>query len=277
MNNRWTFRLGIMGRVEVVPRIHASLLERGSALDHREAMRLLDTVLSGGQWDREGQRHTLLALADVPSFDARSYSTASLRKIILERLGWAGPLIMVRDEKHLPPCGVGKKPAASPIEKAAPHHGKHAENAAISQWAGDSARWTQEKKLLSMHPDLRPKVTAILAALTKRGFQPKIFFGWRSVAVQLEIFKKKHTKVKFSFHNVQHKDGTPNAYAADIIDSRYAWSKKAESEGFWKALGEEAKNQNLYWGGDWKTFHDWAHVQIVDNPQLGRVKKESGL
>jgi hypothetical protein len=124
---------------------------------------------------------------------------------------------------------------------------------------------------------LRPKVTAVLEALARRGFQPKVFFGWRSVAVQLEIFKKGHTKVKFSFHNAQLKDGTPNAYAADIIDARYAWSAQAAASGFWKALGEEAHAQELYWGGDWKKFRDWAHVQLVENSKLQQVRKESGL
>jgi peptidoglycan hydrolase-like protein with peptidoglycan-binding domain len=147
----------------------------------------------------------------------------------------------------------------------------------LAQWTGDSARWSQEKKLLSMHPDLRPRVMRLLAGLAKRGFQPTIFFGWRSVAVQLDIFKRGHTKVKFSFHNAQLKDGTPNAYAADIIDSRYAWTPESIASGFWTALGEEARAQKLFWGGDWKTFQDWAHVQLVDNPQLGRVRIESGL
>lgn len=45
-----------------------------------------------------------------------------------------------------------------------------------------------------MHPDLRPKVVRVLEALTQRGFQPKVFFAWRSVAVQLEIFKKGNTE-----------------------------------------------------------------------------------
>jgi peptidoglycan L-alanyl-D-glutamate endopeptidase CwlK len=150
-------------------------------------------------------------------------------------------------------------------------------NPTLQQWSGDSSQWSQEKKLSSVHPDLRPKLNAVLAGLAKRGFQPKIFFGWRSVAVQLEIFKKGNTKVKFSFHNAQTPDGTPNAYAADIIDTRYGWSPQAESTGFWQALGEEAKLQGLHWGGDWTTFRDWAHVQLVDNPQLARVKLESGL
>jgi peptidoglycan hydrolase-like protein with peptidoglycan-binding domain len=147
----------------------------------------------------------------------------------------------------------------------------------LMQWSGDSAQWPEAKKLQSMHPDLRPKVQALLGALKQRGFQPKIFYGWRSVAVQLQLYNQGNSKVKFSFHNAQKSDGTPNAYAADIIDSRYGWSAQAETSGFWKALGEEAKKQGIYWGGDWSSFRDWAHVQLVPNSQLAQVKRESGL
>jgi hypothetical protein len=147
----------------------------------------------------------------------------------------------------------------------------------LSQWSGASETWSEQKKLESMTPTLRPKVQSVLVALRKRGFQPKIFYGWRSVAVQQELYKKGNSKVKFSFHNAQKPDGTPNAYAADIIDSRYAWSPQAETSGFWKALGEEAKKAGLYWGGDWSSFRDWAHVQLLANSQLQQVKKESGF
>lgn len=147
----------------------------------------------------------------------------------------------------------------------------------LSQWSGDSARWTQEKKLQSMHPELRQKVAVVLQALKVRGFQPKVFYGWRSVAVQMQLYFQGNSKVKFSFHNAQHPDGTPNAHAADIVDSRFGWAPEAEQTGFWKALGEEAKKQGLYWGGDWATFRDWAHVQLVPNGELARVKRESGL
>lgn len=150
-------------------------------------------------------------------------------------------------------------------------------HATASQWTGDSSQWPQEKKLLSMTPPLRPKVSAVLAALQAGGFEPRIFFGWRSVAVQLQLYKAGRSKVRFSFHNAQLPDGTPNAYAADIIDRRYAWTDQAESSGFWKALGAAAKGEGLYWGGDWKSFRDWAHVQLVDNNELARVKRESGL
>lgn len=150
-------------------------------------------------------------------------------------------------------------------------------NPLMLQWSGDSAQWSQDKKLQSMHVTLRPKVQAVLNGLTQRGFQPKIFYGWRSVAVQLQLYNEGNSKVKFSFHNAQRPDGTPNAYAADIVDSRYGWNAQAESSGFWKALGEEAKKHGLYWGGDWSSFRDWAHVQLVPNGQLAQVKRESGL
>jgi hypothetical protein len=146
-----------------------------------------------------------------------------------------------------------------------------------AQWQGDSSQWPQDKKLQSMKPEMAAKVRAVLDRLAQRGFQPKVFFGWRSVLVQAQLFADGKSKVRFSFHNAQLPDGTPQSYAADIIDSRFAWGKEAETSGFWKALGEEARTQGLVWGGDWKSFPDVAHVQLVANSELSRVKQESGL
>jgi len=146
-----------------------------------------------------------------------------------------------------------------------------------AQWQGDSAQWTQDKKLQSMKPEMAAKVRIVLDKLTARGFQPKIFYGWRSVAVQAQLFADGKSKVRFSFHNAQKPDGTPLSYAADIIDARFAWTPQAESSGFWKALGEEAHAQAMVWGGDWTSFRDWAHVQLVANGELSRVMRESGL
>lgn len=130
------------------------------------------------------------------------------------------------------------------------------------EWSGDSARWSQEKKLRSLNPEFRRKVTKVLSALKQRGFQPKIFFGWRSVQVQLQLVRKGNSTVKFSFHNAQTKKGVPNAYAADVIDSRWGWAPAAEKNGFWTALGEEAKAVGLYWGGDWVSF-----TKLVEHPK----------
>lgn len=146
-----------------------------------------------------------------------------------------------------------------------------------NEWSGNSARWTQEKKLLSMEPVFRRKVKLVLATLRREGFQPKIFFGWRSVAVQKRLVAQGRSQVLFSFHNAQKPDGTPNAYAADIIDKRWGWGDQAEENGFWDALGEAANGVGLVWGGDWTSFRDVAHVQGRQNSELGATKRESGL
>ena len=79
----------------------------------------------------------------------------------------------------------------------------------------------------------------------------------------------------FSFHNATNKDGTPCAYAADIVDKRWLWQPEAAKHGYWSALGAEAKANKLYWGGTWK-HPDWAHVQLLPNAQLKHIRRACG-
>ncbi len=165
------------------------------------------------------------------------------------------------------PAGAGgvqplplKPPAAGPAE-----------------WSGDSSQWPQEKKLQSLEPGFRAKVEKVLAALKAAQFEPRIVFGWRSVAVQQKLKAEGKSTIAFSFHCAQKPDGTPNSWAADIIDKRFAYSEEAEAKGFWPALGAAAKAEGLVWGGDWKTFRDVSHIQGRANSELAAVKKESGL
>jgi peptidoglycan L-alanyl-D-glutamate endopeptidase CwlK len=145
------------------------------------------------------------------------------------------------------------------------------------EWSGDSSQWPQDKKLSSMEPTLRFKMPGVIATLKQKGFQPKIFYAWRSVAVQQRLVAEGKSTVPFSFHNAQLPDGTPYAYAADIVDQRWGWEKAAKDNGFWDALGKAAKDVGLYWGGDWKSFPDEAHIQSRPNHDLAKTKKESGL
>ena len=97
------------------------------------------------------------------------------------------------------------------------------------------------------------------------------------MAEQKKLFDNQKTKVLFSFHNAQLKDGTPNALAADIIDRRWAWTEAARTNGFWSALGAAGKELGLVWGGDWKDFPDVAHLQGRKNNELAKIERESGL
>lgn len=153
-----------------------------------------------------------------------------------------------------------------------PNKIKVAPRVSVGYWSGDSARWPQDKKLESLDTSFRKKTRAVLKALEERGFQPKIFYGWRPVSVQQKLHEKGRTKARFSFHNAQKPDGTPNSYAADIVDKRWGWKKEAEMSGFWAALGKEAKKQGLVWGGDWKNFKGVAHIQGRQNSELSLLQ-----
>ncbi len=154
-------------------------------------------------------------------------------------------------------------------------------NAAVpslqADWSGDSSKWPEEKKLASLDSEFRSKTGRILEALKAAGFKPKIFYAWRSVAVQRVLFNQGNSKVRFSYHNAQFKNGKPRAYAIDVIDRRWAWTKPAENNGFWAALGQAAKDEGLYWGGYWISFKDYAHVQSFPNSKLADIKKQSGV
>ena len=308
MEKRWEFR-HLRQDVRILTRGLASSLDRASA-EHPEVATQIARQLFERLRSESERRATLLAMTDLTGFDAHRCSTPALQQNVLDRIARKRDLLLVHDketEEHCCPSerlGFRGVPQASTmavpgsstsradaarerpsaigraITAALPERRLAMDSNATAQpvrFDGDSSRWSLDEKLRSMHRGLRPKVTAVLQGLSRRGFQPKIHFAWRSVAVQLELFRMGSTKVKFSFHNAQFPDGTPNAHAADVVDARYGWSNQAKISGFWLALGEEAHAQNLYWGGDWKTFRDWAHIQLVPNSMLAGVRKESGL
>jgi len=124
-------------------------------------------------------------------------------------------------------------------------------------------------KLLRLHPVLRRKVKAIVKDLAGHGFAAKVYSTWRSQADQAVLYREGRTQVWFSFHNATRPDGSPCALAADIADAKLAWGA---TPAFWKTLGKAAKAHGLTWGGDWKSFPDSAHVQLLPNSDLARVQ-----
>lgn len=107
-----------------------------------------------------------------------------------------------------------------------------------------------------LHPDLRPKVDAILVELTAAGYRPRVFETWRSAERQAELVAKGASKRTTSKH--QHTDGaTPAARAVDIIDAVLGW----KSRPFFDALAEAAVRHGLVAGHYWK-WRDSAHIEM---------------
>jgi hypothetical protein len=254
-------------RYAFVPWLHATSLQRATAVPAVHALGIFEQIFSRGGRHDSAERHGLVDLAQqlgVAAIGRPMFLVDSSTLLLqLSRQVESQRLLVVQESGGLL---SGKTPDEQLTSEPA-----------TGDWTGDSAHWPEQKKLLSMHSELAQKVRSLMNELRGRGFQPRIHYGWRSAQVQAQLLAAGRSKLKFSFHNAQRPDGTPNAYAADIIDARYGWSKEAEAGGFWQALGEEARKQGLVWGGDWVTFRDVAHVQLLANSELTRVKRESGL
>jgi hypothetical protein len=247
----------------LMPFVRASAVDRACALARHEAEHALHLAMWHDRDSLRLRRPEILSLLDHSTFDGMRLSDEALRKQLVDGVSRTGRLLLIRDHHDAPSCGT---------DTHAPHT---TENQVDSKWGGDSARWSQEKKLESMHTDLRPRVKGVLKGLAAQGFQPIIFYGWRSVKVQQEKLKRGYSHVTFSFHNATNRDGTPCAYAADVVDQRWYWKSDAEKNGYWIAVGAEAKANNLYWGGTWK-HPDWAHVQLLPNTQLKHIRRACG-
>lgn len=128
--------------------------------------------------------------------------------------------------------------------------------------------------LRQAHPIFKMRLVAILAELRALGWQPRIWHVTRTETEQAEKVKKGYSKTMKSWHVESTEGHLPagpgradivHGSAADIVDRRYAWEGKAANLKFqfWMDLGAAAKKQGCEWGGDWKTFPDVAHVQML--------------
>jgi hypothetical protein len=135
-------------------------------------------------------------------------------------------------------------------------------------------KYDEDAFLEQAHPIFKVVLKQVLADLRALGWQPKIVHIKRTKAEQAEKVKKGYSKTMKSWHVDSTEGVMPvgrGAYevvqgnAADVVDSRYGWGGQASSLDFqfWKDLGGSAKMHGCSWGGDWKSFKDVAHIQML--------------
>lgn len=118
-----------------------------------------------------------------------------------------------------------------------------------------------------LHPALTQKVERFIEKAEAQGLNLRVVEGFRNSAKQAEAYANGISKAKpgFSFHNY--------GLAVDVV-FRDEKGNPSWNEGHdWKRLGEIGKETGLYWGGDWKTFNDRPHFQLLPNDQLGSVRQ----
>jgi hypothetical protein len=126
-------------------------------------------------------------------------------------------------------------------------------------------------------------VEKVIIDLESSGIRPSIQDAWRSPADQLKAFNSHHSKLRYGFHNVTAKDGTPEALAVDMLDDDHPLAAtkvyllhlaaSAEKAGLatgirWgvpkKLIGAiDAAIASQDWGANLKIGWDPTHIQPV--------------
>lgn len=120
---------------------------------------------------------------------------------------------------------------------------------------------TKNKAFLSVKPELQTLVWTIMLELEKKGWQPQVAEGLRTIEEQKEKVRLGYSQTL----NSRHLTGR----AVDVIDKRYGWNIPLHHP-FWLDYGHLvlATNQ-LQWGGIW--LHP-ERLKIMEEA----VKNQSG-
>jgi len=105
-----------------------------------------------------------------------------------------------------------------------------------------------------LYPRFRFLILRLFAEAKREGLNVRIYETYRSQARQRVLFERGHSElVKNGMHHF--------GIASDVVfldeKDNYIW------RGDWDKLGAIGRNLGLYWGGDWKTFKDNPHFQLV--------------
>jgi len=136
----------------------------------------------------------------------------------------------------------------------------------------DERTWPESRKLSSLEPDFCNRLLRVIHRLRVQGYQVKVVYAGRFAETQRSLMKRGLSKVEDPYdskHVFPDDVEGPTARAADLVDERYWWGDLdagQDPEGamrFFGALGLAAKEEGLFWGGDYKNWKDYAHVEGV--------------
>jgi hypothetical protein len=146
----------------LTPFVGASVVDRACAIARHETGHALHFALSHDRDRLRLRRPEILSLLDHSGFDAMRLSDEDLHRQLVDAVTRTGRLLLIRDSYDAPSCG------ADTHSHAGEHQVDPKKPEDEGKWGGNSAHWSQEKKLESMHPDLRPRVQGVLKGLAAR-------------------------------------------------------------------------------------------------------------
>ena len=121
-------------------------------------------------------------------------------------------------------------------------------------------RYARPQKL---QPLVQRQAELVVRDMEKEGYKVTIFQGFRSFEEQNELYAQGRTKPGAIVTNAIGGDSFHNyGVAVDIVftvNGRPSWANNHP----WSTLGKIGKKHGFEWGGDWVSFPDRPHLQIL--------------
>ncbi|KON88676.1 peptidase M15 [Sporosarcina globispora] len=123
----------------------------------------------------------------------------------------------------------------------------------------------------ALHPVVADKKDQLISQAADKGINVVITQDFRSIEEQDALYEKgrtaegnivTHAKGGESYHNF----GLAIDFALMSVDGQVIWDMKYDGNGNskedWMEVVEIAKDLGFEWGGDWKQFKDYPHLQM---------------
>jgi peptidoglycan L-alanyl-D-glutamate endopeptidase CwlK len=122
---------------------------------------------------------------------------------------------------------------------------------------------TNSSRLADVKPELAEKCLAIIAQAASEGFTLIVTQGFRSIEEQNRLYQigrrgipgeRIVTNARGGQSNHNHREAVDFAF---IVAGEISWDEK-----LYQNIGRWAQKVGLKWGGNWKSFKDFPHVEL---------------
>lgn len=137
----------------------------------------------------------------------------------------------------------------------------------------EQVREKSAARLTGLHPALAASANALIQRSYARGVPIVITQGLRTIAEQNALYAQGRSKPGPIVTNARggtsyHNYGLAFDFALLLPDGNHiSWDMNRDGDkdklADWQEVVQEAKQLGLEWGGDWKSFRDFSHLQMT--------------
>lgn len=130
---------------------------------------------------------------------------------------------------------------------------------------------SSEKKIMLLHPLIRGKARDFINKAETEGINLRVTSTLRTYAEQNKLYEKGRTTAGGIVTNARGGYSNHNFGLAfdvvPIVNGQADWNTKD-----WNKIGQIGKSVGFEWGGDWKSFVDKPHFQMLFNKSLAQLR-----